>query len=304
MTAVTDDILWQAKLHARLRNPEEKALILMCAGHSHEASTSRELQNELFPQGVPDAVKLAVKRADHWASAADRAAFPCHDGDGRYPAWQQVDFSKRPVIIHPLTAEQVDLSTLTQVEPAQAEALSGDHLRGLIHGGDLHKTALAFWRFGPHIEAPEIKGLWGLLPADTRVPDHSIWDHLDLTCAFAGAFALDETDGPALLAVSLGPVQDFIAASRSTSDLWAGSHLLARLSWEAMKVVCEELGQEAILFPRLLVIPQVDVGMREECKLEKALFARCEWTQGSTDANPLFAAALPNRFTALVPASR
>jgi hypothetical protein len=51
---------------------------------------------------------------------------------------------------------------------------------------------------------------------DTRVPDHSIWDHLDLTSAFAGAFAADPDQEVALLTVSLGPVQSFIAAARST----------------------------------------------------------------------------------------
>ena len=301
---MTNDILWQTKLHARLHDPAEKALILMRTAHGHEGGTSRILQNELFPQGVSAAVKAAVKRADHWASAADRAAFPKHDEDGRYPAWQQVKFHERPVIIHPLTGHHIDLAPLTSVEPAHAETLSVDHFRKLIHAQDPRKTALAFWRFGPEIDAPEIKSLWGLLPADTRVPDHSIWDHLDLTAAFAGAFALDETDGPALLAVSLGPVQDFIAASRSTSDLWAGSHLLSRLAWEAIKVICEELGPEAILFPRLRGIPQMDVWLRDECKLVHHLFDNCEWTKSGTDANPLFAAALPNRFTALVPANR
>lgn len=302
---MNDDALWQTKLHARLHDPAEKALILMRTAHGHEAGTSRALQSELFPQGIPDAVKQVVKRADHWASAADRAAFPKHEDDARYPRWQQVEFHKNPVIIHPLTGGQIDLKKLTSIEPAQAEALSLDHFRQLVHGNDLRKTALAFWRFGPEIDAPEIEGLWGLLPADTRVPDHSIWDHLDLTAAFAGAFALDQDGGPALLAVSLGPVQDFIAASRTTSDLWAGSHLLSRIAWEAMKVVCEELGPEAILFPRLRRVPQVDVWLREDCGIRPDLFSQCDWAKGgTTDTNPLFAAALPNRFTALVPANR
>ncbi|MCX8004563.1 MAG: type III-B CRISPR-associated protein Cas10/Cmr2 [Burkholderiaceae bacterium] len=104
------------------------------------------------------------------------------------------------------------------------------------------------------------------------------------------------------MAVSLGPVQDFIAAARSTSDLWAGSHLLARLSWEAMRVICERCGPEAILFPRLRGVPQVDLWLLREQGLPVNLFNGCEWRTRGTDANPLFAAALPNRFTALVPA--
>jgi len=84
---------------------------------------------------------------------------------------------------------------------------------------DLRKTLLAFWRFGPEPAEDEDFGkpgqLWKRLPADTRVPDHSIWDHLDLTSAFAGAFAADPKGEAALPALSIGPVQPFIAAART-----------------------------------------------------------------------------------------
>jgi CRISPR-associated protein Cmr2 len=299
-----DDLLWQTKLAARLHDPVEKALILMRTVEGHEGGTSQTLRERLGLTQLPEPVRKSVQRADHWASAADRAAFPNRNADGRYPAWQQVRFDECPVIIHPLTGTEFALDKLTDVEPEAAKALALAHFDGLIHDGDLRKTALAFWRFGPEIDAPQIQSLWALLPADTRVPDHTIFDHLDLTAALAVCFALDPQDGPALLAVSLGPVQDFIAAARSTSDLWAGSHLLSRLAWEAMRVVCDELGPEAILFPRLRGVPLVDLWLRENCGLRAALFAACEWPTRGTDANPLFAAALPNRFTVLVPGNR
>jgi CRISPR-associated protein Cmr2 len=133
-----------------------------------------------------------------------------------------------------------------------------------------------------------------LLPADTRVPDHSIWDHLDLTSAFAGAFAADSQQEAALLALSLGPVQSFIAAARSTSDLWARSHLLSRLSWEAMKPVCERLAPDAILFPRLRGVPQVDLWLRDEIKLCAEWFKDAEWPS----------AALPTPIRCLRPLSQ
>ena len=58
---------------------------------------------------------------------------------------------------------------------------------------------------------------------------------------------------------------------------------------------------DAILFPRLRAIPLVDVWLRDECRLPKEWFGS-DWTADATDGNPLFAAALPNRFVALVPA--
>ncbi len=136
------------------------------------------------------------------------------------------------------------------------------------------------------------------------MPDHTIFDHLDLVTALATCLHADPEGGPAHLVVSLGPVQGFIAAARSTSDLWAGSHLLSRIAWEAMRVVCERLGPQAILFPRLRGVPQVDLWLREEQGLRDDLFAGEAWVRRQSDANPLFAAALPNRFSALVPSAQ
>lgn len=303
-----DEQIWQAKLAARLHDPPEKALVLLRTREGHEGGTVAALLGEVFPQGVPGDIARIVQQADHWAAAADRAAFPKREADGRHPAWQQVVFAENPVLIHPLTGQAHRLQPFADdVSAAEAQALGTDHQRELLQrdaqgGLDYRLSALALWRFGPGLTG-DLAEVWKLLPADSRVPDHTIHDHLDLASAFAGAFAADPREEPALLAVSLGPVQDFIAAARSTSDLWAGSHLLARLSWEAMRVICEALGPEAILFPRLRGVPQVDVWLVRDCGLPVERFDACEWRTRGSDANPLFAAALPNRFTALVPAS-
>lgn len=304
-----DEKLWQTKLAARLHDPPEKALVLLRTREGHEGGTVAALLAEVFPQEVPSDIERIVQQADHWAAAADRAAFPNREGDKRYPAWQQVVFVNDPVLIHPLTGEAHRLQPFSDdVSAAEAQALGTEQQRELLQRDaegkiDFRRSALALWRFTPEL-AGDLAEVWKLLPADSRVPDHTIHDHLDLTAAFAGAFAADPNGEPALLAVSIGPVQDFIAAARSTSDLWAGSHLLARLSWEAMRVICEALGPEAILFPRLRGVPQVDVWLVRECGLPVEHFNGCEWRKRGTDANPLFAAALPNRFTALVPASQ
>lgn len=306
---MNEDRIWQAKLAARLHDPPEKALVLLRTREGHEGGTVAALLGEVFPQGVPEEIKRLAEQADHWASAADRAAFPKHEGDRRHPAWQQVVFVDDPVLIHPLTGQAHRLQPFADdVSATAAQALGTDHQRELLQrdaqgGLDYRRSALALWRFGPEL-AGNLAKVWKLLPADSRVPDHTIHDHLDLASAFAGALAADPREEPALLAVSIGPVQDFIAAARSTSDLWAGSHLLARLSWEAMRVICEALGPEAILFPRLRGVPQVDVWLVRDCGLPAERFDACEWRTRGSDANPLFAAALPNRFTALVPASR
>ncbi len=348
----TTTSLWQTTLAARMHDPAEKALVLLRDPAGHENGTSRALTRllgldaitadtvdadndealarTLFKKGIPADMYRHVQRADWWAAAADRPQWPLREisvitkqGEEKTLAvadWAQVRWTNKPVLIHPLTGEQLDLGKhggLSDTDFHDIKARSFEHHANLLlaletqnpgQEQDWKKTLLTLWRFAPELSDTSDNGklgeLWKLLPADTRIPDHSIWDHLDLTSAFAGAFAADPQGEAALLTLAIGPVQPFIASARKMEDLWAGSHLLARLSWEAMRVVCEQLGPDAILFPRLRGVPQVDLWLRDTCGLPSELFKDCDWMQGSTDSNPLFAAALPNRFVAVVPASQ
>lgn len=339
--------IWHTKIAARIHDPAEKALVLLRDPAGHENGTSlalsrlmglknyseqdddtdlRTLNALVFQASLPRGMYQTVQRADWWAAAADRPQWPMQEIEVttkkgkqitlKVSEGSQVRFASQPVLIHPLSAEKIDLGDLKQTEVNDIKERSFQHHTDLLKAlgiqgdepHDMRRTLLALWRFAPELSETQDNGtlgaLWHLLPADTRVPDHSIWDHLDLTSAFAGAFAADPQQEVALLTVSLGPVQSFIAAARSTSDLWAGSHLLSRLAWECMRPLCEELGPDTVLFPRLRGIPQVDLWLRDTMMLPRELFDGCEWQQGATDANPLFSAALPNRFVAVVPASQ
>ncbi len=304
---MSGNAIWQAKLAARIHDPAEKALVLLRDPAGHEGGTVRALRDEFFSADAWRALEAIVRKADHWASAADRPQFPQEEGN-RFARWTQVHFAERPELKHPLTGESFDLKSLQSIDFEQVKAVSADHFRKLIRRDgdaiDWKKTALAFWRFGPELDAGGLKLLWQLLPADTRVPDHTIWSHLDLASALAGAIAGDGKGAPALLTVSFGPVQSFIAQARSTSDLWAGSHLLSRIAWEGMRVVCERLGPDAVLFPQLFGLPQVDAWVEEQLGGRPEGFETPDWKQRGTDANPLYAAALPNRFVAIVPAAQ
>jgi CRISPR-associated protein Cmr2 len=343
----TPSNVWHTKIAARIHDPAEKALVLMRDPAGHENGTSlalsrlmglknynedddaddlRSLNAMVFKASLPRGMYKTVQRADWWAAAADRPQWPMQEIEVttkkgkevtlKVSEGMQVRFASEPVLIHPLTGEQIKLGQLKDSEVGDIKERSYDHHLGILEAlgikageaHDMRRTLLGLWRFSPEISETadngELGALWHLLPADTRVPDHSIWDHLDLTSAFAGAFAADPKQEVALLTVSLGPVQSFIAAARSTSDLWAGSHLLSRLAWECMRPLCEDFGPDAILFPRLRGIPQVDLWLRDQMGLPAVLFNDCDWQKGATDANPLFSAALPNRFVAVVPAAQ
>lgn len=303
--------LWKTKLAAWIHDPAEKALVLLRDPAGHEGGTAKTLRQLIFQSDyLPGELRKIVEPADRWAAAADRPQWP-QDGQ-RFAAWTQVRFDEQPVLIHPLSGEHCDLKSLKKTTLEDIKKTSLEHFKSFIVPGDgggvdERRTALAFWRFGPELneqhDTTKLGQLWGLLPADTRVPDHTIWNHLDLTSAFASAFALDPERNPALLSMSFGPVQDFIAQARTTSDLWAGSHLLSRLAWEGLKVICKELGPDTVIFPQLRGVPQVDLWLLKEMGLPERYFDGADWLNRQTDANPLFAAALPNKFVAIVPAA-
>lgn len=96
------------------------------------------------------------------------------------------------------------------------------------------------------------------------------------------ARAADPDGRAALLLFTLGPVQDFIAAARRTSDLRAGSFLLSTLAAEALRVVVEGVGEDAVFFPDLASEPEL----------------LAAWRAGGPVPPDL---ALPNRFLAAVP---
>jgi CRISPR-associated protein Cmr2 len=81
-------------------------------------------------------------------------------------------------------------------------------------------------------------------------------------------------DASALLTISLGPVQTFIAQARRIADLWTGSHLLSHLVAHAMDALPD--GRRSVVFPALL---------------------------GDADEGDGGATGLPNRFVARVPAA-
>jgi CRISPR-associated protein Cmr2 len=96
----------------------------------------------------------------------------------------------------------------------------------------------------------------------------------------------------ALLLVSIGPVQEFIAEARKTRDLWAGSYLLSKVTFEAMTPVLDVNGVEVILMPDIA-----------ESALYKRWFVDTGQVNKSIPRNPatMTYASLPNHFLAIIP---
>jgi hypothetical protein len=92
---------------------------------------------------------------------------------------------------------------------------------------------------------------YAVLPADTRMPDHTIWNHADTVAAFATAVGATGHGAHALLSFAISPVQSCIAAARSLRDLRNGCLLLSWLAFRAMRPVLERIGPTALIFPSL-----------------------------------------------------
>ena len=265
---------WNRKLTALLHDPADKPLDIQ----THEARARASLAIALGREATLEEWQIA-KDADHIASAADRLNFP---------RGLLVDFRDTPALTHPLSGRRnLDLDNLRHVDERGSVTRV---IQQLCTGeSDPHRKFLKVWRNLTDAlaqDTPDMGAVWSVLPADTRMPDHPLPQHLSISAALAGA-----GQHPAFLVFSVGPVQDFIAAARRTQDLWMGSFLLAQLVWAGMKPIVEQYGPDAILFPSLLDQPVVD-----------------QWLADSGLANKprsesLSIANLPNKFTAILPAA-
>jgi len=300
--------LWKNKTFTFHHDPGEKPIVLMRDPSGHEGGTVAELRGALLHGGqLSEETESILRKADRWAAAADRPQFPKADPGKYHTSWSQVNFSKDPILYHPLSGDTLDLLSLQDIPLKEIKAVSLNHFTSLIMKDenseiDWRRTFLSFWRYGPETPHAGLGALWRYLPADTRVPDHTIWDHVGLASAFAGAFSLDPEGIPALLTMSIGPVQTFISQARSVSDMWAASHLLSMTTWEAIKAVCEDIGPDSVIFPQLRGIPIVDMWLRKEMGVNPPEGYIDRLSERESDANPIFRAALPNKFTAIVPA--
>ena len=123
MTA-SNNHLWKKKLAAWLHDPAEKALVLM----RDVDDQGRRIGHE---DGSLKALRAALgitkadfePRADHLAAGADRPSWP-EEKDGFRPAWANVRFVQQPVLIHPLSGEDIDLGKLDDIHAAHVRNAS------------------------------------------------------------------------------------------------------------------------------------------------------------------------------------
>ena len=288
--------IWTEKLMAFLHDPPCKVLDI--PNHESRARSFRAAA------GIPpEAYEKFEKACDWTASAADRFPFP--------------SYSKTKIAAphngfkHPFQTTVNDLRPAGPQSPAEAEEAFQQAIGGVAINLPPRLKFFLYWRRWAPESAIHNPAL-AYLPADTRIPDHTIWSHMAMTSALQTCIE-DQQLKPSLLLFQLGPVQEFIAQARSTRDLLSGSYLLSWLTAVAIKAVTDEVGPDAIIFPSLRGQPIYDALHREEIYEEIQFKGDTLWSrmyepkdtnERAAKQRSLLSPTLTNRFLAIVPQSQ
>ncbi len=85
-------------------------------------------------------------------------------------------------------------------------------------------------------------------PADTRIPTHTVFDHVN--AALATMFWSGEVGGEGCIAVvDLAGVQEWISESRRLRDFWAASYIASLLAWKSVESLVEQYGPGVLVQP-------------------------------------------------------
>ena len=260
-----------------LHDPVDKALDI----RGHEARAARYASRARGWDATRREIKYSAQLADQLAAIAERIPMPTAGPNGE----RAVGPKDGPIAVrHPVSVQADVLEGLALDENRVAEVIDG-----IVADlpDDPRLRFLALWRLLPERLDPQITRL----PADTRVPDHTLIQHADIT---SGLWASHQSaQGGAYLSLSLGPVQTFIEAARSVRDLWSGSAILSWLTFQGMGPVLDALGPTALVYPALRGNPLMDLWLRDHAGLHDLIRTPSEASRR--------APSIPNRFVALVP---
>jgi hypothetical protein len=320
---------WKRKLLAYLHDPPSKCADLA----THDQRSERALAAAGFSE---DERRAFAKQADLTASSADRFPFPGSRSAGLTCAFDGVHAGfhhplggaapDQPAVLNfgpgrEVSGFEVIEGQLEEREQTVQPVLSSESL-GALEDDDNRWRArfFAHWRLWPQFAA-ERDARFAFLPADTRLPDHTIWTHIAVVAALAGCADLGDHPAPAsleewvkrlrqaplrpaFLKFQLGPVQEFIAQARSTRDLWSGSYLLSWLMAAGLKALSAEVGPDAVIYPNLCGQPLFDLHWRDALWQKVSIGSKPAWDSLGWSDLDLLTPNLPNVFLAIVPAKR
>ena len=324
---------WRAKIWGLLHDPVLKAL----HNNSGRGKSSLYEQLEVMKPWV-DAGKIPGKSggkvlenillADYIASASDRSAIgtvtvsinyaPGNNRDKGLEITHLLSGAKQDFKIK-LHTELIESKRKEYLEKKEEELLAeiDNHLRTDIK--NIKHLFWWLWRCLPQATCNSFEdNSLMLMPAETRLPDASIWSHVSMTSALAGALAgydltaaqlqrwqgNDELSHPYLAVFSFSPVQELIKSSRKMRDFWAGSWLLHYLSAKVCWKLANQYGPDTLLYPSLYQQPLIDHWLLQEIeKLQKEGKIDFDFGKWVKQPSPesLLTAGFPNVISLVLP---
>ncbi|AEI15250.1 CRISPR-associated protein, Crm2 family [Flexistipes sinusarabici DSM 4947] len=296
---------WDNKFWAYMHDPFDKCFDIK--GHVERA---KEIVS-IF--GIDSPNQDFWKKADGIASGFERGQIVGYSSDEEKSG--AVDFLKNPVITHPTgekshlkfdlsdaSAKQIweKLKNYLEKEIGKEAGTGGysDQFEGKPN--DFKKARFLYTHLVLRFRLAQdnvgdIGALWHRLPADTRFPDHSIWQHNALVSAIQSCFELGGKDDLGMMVFNISPVQAFISKARKLRDYWTGSVFLSYLAFEGIRWVVENLGPDHILYPSLIDQFLVNEYLRKEWKVKYGV----NFLNKESDI-----ASFPNKFLFLLPFSK
>ena len=241
---------WFAKAYALLHDPPHKALWFegyrIYGESSHEEEARRMLATMLMATplggGAPptrDALARRVDLADRVAASFDRWALPKPDGGYWVKAKAlynpfNVKYSLEIERPDPKTFEAAFLEYVHDVNNILREASSERDAYMLLYA-----TAELAWALR---DLPA-------LPADTRAPTHTIFDHLYATASVMNWVGEGGGMRGCLMEVDIPGIQKVIGSARKAGDYNAGSLLVSLAIWLTAWQYMRAYGPDVLLSP-------------------------------------------------------
>lgn len=282
-------IYWQSKIWGLLHDPALKALsfgkdfgregqweLLACMNGWKSPKANGKTSGE---SNLQDKWLKYVGLCDLIASSSDRSTIGRLD-----PSYSSVTYKQEKglQISHLLSGNsqylKINPEWENKLNKTFLEEKEAQFLTEIKDWQDPEKVFWALWRCYPEV-LEKTEPLVHLLPAETRLPDGSLWSHVSMTSALAGGLAgyykeveeypkkgerFDNYSRPYLVNFTFSPVQELIKASRKMRDFWAGSWILHYLSAKVSYKLALKYGADTLLYPCLYQQPLIDHWLLEK----------------------------------------
>ena len=207
----------------------------------HECDAAMFARDLGFPDPFTGWVERIVRGADAVASSFDRMLL-------RY---RTIGFPRRLVFLNMFRPEK-EASGLPQSPTRECIEGYRRELVELISGLEPRLRYHVFWSIYEPLWYKRCRD--SVPPADTRIPTHTVFDHLYASATVANMIGRDgrlAPDKACLAIVDLAGVQRWIRASRKMRDLWASSWMASLLTWKAIEGLVEKHGPDIVVSPSL-----------------------------------------------------